>query len=230
MNKSPLISVLIPSYNCGRYIKQAVESVYAQNCADIEIIAVDDGSQDNTKEVLNQYPDVKYIYQNHQGISAARNNCLKNAKGAYIAFLDADDYWTDGKLKDQLRYFDNHPECMIVFTAFENFTENEGLKTSKMVRDEIDFGKTFKFPIQSALIKKEVFEKYGCFMTELPIKEDTEFFYRLQFNGVDLNHFIDKVYCRRRLHEKNSTLTVNFPMKSFLPFVVKYLRKNIMKG
>ncbi len=229
MNESPLISVLIPAYNAGKYIKQAIDSVFLQNYENIEIIVVDDGSEDNTKENVTSYPSVKYISQEHQGISVSRNNCLQNATGDYIAFLDADDYWLAGKLNAQLKYFNCNPKCQLVFTACEHFVENEELKNSKMVRDEMEFGKDFKFAIQSALIKKEIFKNYGNFMTQLPIKEDTEFFYRVKFYGVNVNHFIDKVYCMRRLHTKNSTFNVNFPMKSFLPFVTKYLRKTSVK-
>lgn len=229
MTKTPLISVLIPTYNSGQYIRQAIDSVFLQNYENIEIIVVDDGSEDNTKENVMRYPSVKYIYQEHQGISVARNNCLQNATGDYIAFLDADDYWLAGKLNAQLKYFNCNPKCQLVFTACEHFIENEELRNSKMVQNEMGFGNNFKFAIQSSLIKKEIFKDYGNFMTQLPIKEDTEFFYRIKFYGVNVNHFIDKVYCMRRLHTKNSTFNVKFPMKSFLPFVTKYLRKTSVK-
>lgn len=229
MTQSPLISVLIPAYNCGQYIKQAIDSVFLQNYENLEIIVVDDGSEDDTKENIMKFPAVKYCWQEHQGISAARNNCIKNASGDYIAFLDADDYWLAGKLDAQLKYFNDNPKCQIVFTACDNIVEDESLKNSKMIRDEMEFWNNFKFAIQSSLIKREIFADYGNFMTQLPIKEDTEFLYRIKFYGVNVNHFIDKVYCMRRLHGKNSTFNVNFPMKSFLPFVTKYLRKTAGK-
>jgi hypothetical protein len=95
-----------------------------------------------------------------------------------------------------------------------------------MVRDEMEFWNNFKFAIQSSLIKREIFADYGDFMTQLPIKEDTEFLYRIKFYGVNVNHFIDKVYCMRRLHAKNSTFNVNFPMKSFFAVCHEIFEKN----
>jgi len=84
---NPKVSVIIPTYNCARYIPEAIESVLNQTYKDFEIIVVDDGSTDNTKEVLNRYIIenlIKYIYQNNQGPGAARNTGIKAAKGEYV--------------------------------------------------------------------------------------------------------------------------------------------------
>ncbi|MDP2923090.1 MAG: glycosyltransferase [Candidatus Omnitrophota bacterium] len=95
------ISVIIPTFNCGKYISDAIKSVLSQRYTDYEIIVVDDGSIDNTKDILHSYIDkgiVKYIYQKNKGLPGARNTGIKEAKGEFIALLDADDEFMPGTL------------------------------------------------------------------------------------------------------------------------------------
>lgn len=87
----PLVSVIIPSYNHARFLPDAIESIQKQTYPNTEIIVVDDGSTDNTKEVLSHYPHLKYVYQNNQGLSAARNTGVRNSSADYVIFADADD-------------------------------------------------------------------------------------------------------------------------------------------
>ena len=105
MNK-PLVSVIMPVYNGEKYIRKAVESVYEQEVS-LELLVIDDGSTDHTEEVLSAYEgreDFRYI-KNEQNMGAAgsRNRGVGLAQGTYIAFLDADDWWESGKLKEQLK-------------------------------------------------------------------------------------------------------------------------------
>lgn len=100
----PVVSVIIPCYNHGRYLSEAIQSVLNQTYKWIEIIVVDDGSTDNTKHVAESFPNVKYVYQENQGLSAARNSGIVNSVGAYLVFLDADDLLVE----DALAYNLNH--------------------------------------------------------------------------------------------------------------------------
>lgn len=98
----PEISVVIPTYNAARYVGAAVDSVLAQTFTDLEVLVVDDGSEDNTREVLAPYGQpVRYLYQENAGVSAARNLGIAKSRGRYVAFLDADDTWLPGKLELQ---------------------------------------------------------------------------------------------------------------------------------
>src|SRR5215212_469876 len=92
INNGELISVVIPSYNHGNYLARAIESVLSQTYKNTEIIVIDDGSVDNTKQVAGDFPGVIYIYQHNQGLSAARNTGIDNSRGKYMLFLDADDW------------------------------------------------------------------------------------------------------------------------------------------
>ncbi len=95
----PTISVIIPTYNGARYIRQAIDSVLAQSYSDYEIIVVDDGSTDNTAEILWPYGDrITYLYQSNQKLPTARNNGITASKGKYLAFLDSDDLFLPDKL------------------------------------------------------------------------------------------------------------------------------------
>ena len=103
-NNDELISVIIPTYNRGYIIKKSIESVLAQTYTNFELIIVDDGSTDNTKQVIDEFKDyrIRYIFQNNAGACAARNKGISVSKGKYIAFHDSDDEWFPDKLKIQL--------------------------------------------------------------------------------------------------------------------------------
>lgn len=111
----PRISVIIPTYNCGKFIGQTLESVFAQTYRDYEVIVVDDGSTDKTCDVIDYWAKrIIYFEQSNRGPSAARNLAVLHATGEFLAYLDADDQWFPYKLERQIAYFDAHPECGLV--------------------------------------------------------------------------------------------------------------------
>ncbi len=225
MNENPLISVMMPTYNNAKYIKQAIESIYAQNYDNIEIIVVDDGSTDNTKEIVQQYKDIKYFYIEHKGIPFARNLVLEKSKGEYIAVLDSDDYWLPNKLNTQIQYFKDHPDCEIVFTKYKNIVDNEQIKKDRITINEKDRETAEKKHLPTALIKKSLFEKYGIFDENFQTGEDTELIYRFEKNGANLNHFIDENLYIRRLHGNNITFIVR---PKYSKYIMDLLRKGVL--
>lgn len=132
MKITPIVSIIIPTYNCIEYLPRAIKSVFEQNISNIEIIVIDDGSTDNTwswlcKESANR-PQIKPYKTASLGPSGARNYALNIAKGEYTAFLDADDYWLQGKLKTQLDYHKSNPTVVLSFTNYRHVdTENKDL-------------------------------------------------------------------------------------------------------
>src|SRR6185369_6881202 len=107
----PQVSVLIPAYNCGPYVAKAVESVLCQSYRNFEIIVVNDGSTDDTENVLLPYRDrIRYLAGENRGASAARNKAFRVSKGDLIAYLDADDLWQPEKLARQVELFEANPE------------------------------------------------------------------------------------------------------------------------
>lgn len=114
---NPLVSIIIPTYNYGRYLAKAVGSCLDQSYRDIEVIVIDDGSTDDTRSVVEGIDDrLVYVYQENRGVSAARNKGLALASGAFIAFLDSDDYLLPDSVAVRVEVLRKHPEVGVVFT------------------------------------------------------------------------------------------------------------------
>ena len=110
----PLVSVIIPVKNGKQYIHECIDSVLAQNYPALDIVVVDDGSDDYDYRLLTQLDArIRVFRRAGQGVSKARNFAMQQALGEFFAFLDADDVWFPGKLRAQLRYFDAHPEVAV---------------------------------------------------------------------------------------------------------------------
>ena len=120
----PLVSIVIPAYNADKYLSECVESCLVQSYPNFEIIVVDDGSTDNTKEVLRSYQGkIVYHYQENAGLAEARNTCHRIANGKYVAWLDADDIAHPERILLQALYLEKHREVVLVCTNFSAFDE-----------------------------------------------------------------------------------------------------------
>jgi len=122
-NNYPLVSIIIPTYNCERHILESVESSLVQSYPNLEIIVIDDGSTDNTEQILKPYFDrIKYIRKTNSGLAGARNVGIGIANGEYLAWLDSDDIAHPDRILIQAAYFSSHPDVVLVssdFTAFD---------------------------------------------------------------------------------------------------------------
>ena len=124
MKSQPLVSVVIPNYNYAIYLKQCIDSVLSQTYSNLEIILVDDGSNDNSLEVARQFEDkIKIVTQTNLGVNAARNNGIKEAVGEFIAICDSDDYWVNSKIERQMELFFKNPDLALVYCSY--FRTNE---------------------------------------------------------------------------------------------------------
>ena len=197
----PLISVIVVTYNRAHYIRDALDSIKRQTFKDYEIIVVDDGSTDNTKEVLASYGGIRYIYQEHGEISKARNTAVRAAKGKWIATIDSDDLWKEEKLQKQVDYLLAHPDCRIVYTEFSNFTDISENELNERQRDLLQIVEKWYLP--SALIDIKLFDEIGLYDETLTWGEDTDWMFRLKFARVDMEHHIDEVLYLRRVHTTN---------------------------
>ena len=182
---APLVSVVIPCYGQARFLGEAIESALAQTGASLDIIVVDDGSPDNTREVAARYPQARYVYQVNQGISAARNTGLRESHGEYIVFLDADDRLLPGAIAAGLACFARHPESAFVYGDFR-FMAESGTPLERRVRHQLDLdlygGLLRRNHIEmtsTVLFRRAVLEASGGFITELRSAEDYELLLRI---------------------------------------------------
>ena len=198
-----MVSVIIPTYNYGKYIMEAIESILSQTHQDFEILIVDDGSTDNTKSIVTRIasPKIRYIITEHFGIAHARNVGIQNSKGNYIAWLDADDIWTQEKLEKQLEYLMKHDDCEVVFCICRNFVDEGNTELTQRQKELLSADVSYAFP--SGLYRKEIFEKVGLFTEKLEYAEDTEWYYRAQVIGLDMKHRLDEICYLRRIHDGN---------------------------
>ena len=121
----PLISVIIPFYKNVGWLEEAVKSVYAQTYNNYEILLINDGSKESIDELLVEFPEIHYFYQENKGAGSARNKGISEAKGKYIAFLDSDDLWLPDKLWEQVRFMENHPGLMWAHCSYRTFGNGE---------------------------------------------------------------------------------------------------------
>lgn len=181
----PKVSVIIPTYNRHAMLKEAVESVLAQDYQHFELIVVDDGSTDLTPEILKSYrAAVTVIHQNNQGVSSARNTGIKAASGDLVAFLDSDDLWLPQKLSSQVDFFKSNPEALICQTQ-EIWIRN-GVRVNPKKQHQKASGMIFEPSLKLCLVspsavmmRASLFETVGLFDPDLPACEDYDLWLRI---------------------------------------------------
>lgn len=199
----PLFSVIIPVFNGEKYIGEALRSVFADSFHSFEIIVVDDGSTDNTANIVSSFPDVQYHFQSNQGVAVARNTGIGLARGKYIAFLDSDDVWVPGRFSCSLDVLESKPEVQYVLGQLIMFLE-EGCSKPKHIRDE-----WLEKPVDAAstsvlMARRAVFDHVGFFNPLYRTGQDTEWLLRANERGVG-SEKMPCLFIRRRLHANNLT-------------------------
>ena len=198
----PLVSVVLPVYNGEKFVAQAIESVLNQQYRPLQIIVVNDGSTDQSGDILGRYKDsVTYIEQENSGPPSARNRALQEADGEYITFIDQDDIWHPDKLKIQLLEFEKHKDLHIAIgfsikIPFYSF----GDLNSRGVKNRAKFD----LLLGSSLVKRSAFEVVDNFNNELLVGDDTDWFIRARENKLAISVHRDLVFYHR-LHENNFT-------------------------
>lgn len=179
--KQPLVSIITPCYNQGKYLAETIDSVLAQTYMNWEMIIVDDGSSDNSKEVANSYVKrdkrIIYIYQDNAGPSAARNKGVKMTSGKYLFFLDSDNKLAPQYFEIGIKYMEEHKKCTVFYTNINYFGKIKGLSNIHYTsyKDLL-----FLNSIDCAcIVRRNDFERIGGFDEQLLGYEDWEFFIRL---------------------------------------------------
>jgi glycosyltransferase involved in cell wall biosynthesis len=181
----PLVSVIIPTYNRCSLLGEAIASVQTQSYGCIEIVVVDDGSTDDTAEMLRGYGStLKVLEQPNRGVSAARNTGIRSTHGELIAFLDSDDYWLPNKVERQVQLFQHQPKAKICQTE-ETWVRNN-VRVNPRQRHTKYGGFIFEHTLPLCLIspsavmlRRELFEEVGLFDEKLPACEDYDLWLRI---------------------------------------------------
>ncbi len=206
----PLISVVVPTFNQSDYLEQAIESILNQTYSNIEVLVVNDGSTDNTPQILSKYtcnPTIKVLTQDNQGLAAARNAGIREARGAYIALLDSDDLMEPNRLEIQHNEMLANPAIDILYTAVLLIDEQG--KPIKIIRREaiepinflpMEFFRNQVPSPSTLLIKKEVFRK-ELFNPDYTLSEDLEWILRAAHTFIF--SYLDLPLTKYRRHAKN---------------------------
>lgn len=202
----PAVSVIIPTYNRGWILREAVDSVLAQDFDDFELIVVDDGSTDNTRDILASYHnDIIVLSQNNRGVSAARNRGIDKACASLIAFLDSDDLWKPQKLSRQVEFFNVHPEALICQT--EEIWVRNGVRVNPKKRHQKFSGLIFEPSLalclvspSAVMIRKKLFDTVGLFDERLPACEDYDLWLRVS-SRYPVHLLDDPLIVKRGGHE-----------------------------
>ncbi|MFC1646367.1 glycosyltransferase family 2 protein [Candidatus Omnitrophota bacterium] len=195
------ISVIVPTFNRALVLKKAIDSIICQTHQDFELIVVDDGSTEETKELISKYKqkinpstmlrvdaersrNIKYIYQKNKGPSSARNRGIRESRAKFIAFLDSDDWWTEDKLEIQLKAMQENPDYLI------SHTQEVWYRSGKLLNQKEKHKKFSGFifdrclsicavSMSTVMVKRELLEKVGLFDESLPCCEDYDFWLRV---------------------------------------------------
>jgi len=186
---APKVSVVIPTYNSAATVKEAIESVLCQTYADLEINVIDDGSTDDTEKMVRQFGDrIRYVKQMNQGVSAARNAGIKQARGEYIAFLDSDDIWLPEKLAEEIPFLESDPKLGLVYCDWSVVSGEGVLHSSYLKNLPAVSGYVFDELIQTGFIltsgvvvRRACLDDVGDFDKSLSIAQDYDLWLRISY-------------------------------------------------
>lgn len=204
-SNDPFVSIIIPAYNAAGYLKEAVDSALSQTYKNCEVVVVDDGSTDGTKNVLGSHVAdgrIKYIYQPNKGLASARNTGIRAAKGEFIALLDADDVFLPAKVGEQISALESRPDFGVCYSDLLHFTDppatratamRAGTEPRKFYHHRYGYPsgdilapllrRQFINPL-AVLARKSIFEEYGYFDENLRRSEDWDLWLRWAHAGV----------------------------------------------
>lgn len=245
INMRPQVTIIIPCYNCERYIEEAVNSILVQTYKNYEIIVINDGSTDDTSACLASYNNqVRYVYQSNQGVSAARNRGIELAQGKLVAFLDADDYFLPDKLEAQVAAFEADPDLGIVHSGWCRVDHNGNWLANvepwhEVPQLDLESWLLWKPVLPSAMMfRRDWLQWAGGFDPNFPQSEDTELILRLALMGCKATWLRRLTVCYRQhpesamykgLTQARSLLAMidNFFARSDLPKRLQWMEKSV---
>lgn len=222
------ISIIVPVYNVENFISTCIESILNQDYSNIELILVNDGSNDASGEICDQYSKkdkrVKVYHKENGGQSSARNLGIKMSTGDYIAFLDSDDFWIENKLNDMVKVLEKENPDLLMFKIYsyyessntykpfskeykESCFDDKGIKVlSNILEEDYDFGWC---PVWY-MIKNDVINNNNLVFPQGYLSEDVHYIFKLWNNVETVSYYNDFVYAYRRENENSTTHIASF--------------------
>ncbi len=226
----PLISVVIPTHNRADMLDEALRSVLAQSCRDFEVIVVDDGSIDHTRDVVGRYPErVRYLYQESRGCSCARNAAIQLSRGAYVAFLDDDDVWYPHKLELQSMILTDRADVDLVYGPARLVTGRERRLLSRRPPDpgtllEQLISSTWMIPAGASvvMVRKDTLQRSGLFDPSVWPFDDWDLWTRIALHGGRFA-WVDQPVAEYRMHQSNAVHDKRGMQASYIAVLEKAL-------
>lgn len=219
---TPTVSVITPAYNAARFISRAIESVLAQTFPDLELIVIDDGSTDGTPDIVRAYRDPRIVYlrQSSAGQGPARNRGIRACSGAYVTFLDADDFYLTSKVERQVQFLRTHPQYQVAYCGVLHYFEGR----PEVVYRSRERGRSGSLLPQllwmssinpnAAMIVREVLERAGRFNEVRYYPEEWEMWLKIALAGNQFGYIDEDLVVVEIREQSNTTMEIQPILKS----------------
>lgn len=227
---SPVVSVVVPVFNGEKYLAESLDSIFAQTYGNLEVIVVDDGSDDTSATIARSYASVKYIHQARAGVGAALNAGFRIATGTFFAGLDSDDLWVPNKIEWQMRVLDESPSVDVVFGHVEQFISPD-LDDSARQGVFCPRGAQPGPSICTILMRRESFLRVGWFSTDVKVGQFIDWYLRATELRLKIE-MLPQTVMHRRLHERNLGLVSQQSNSEYLRILKQSLdrRRSALSG
>jgi glycosyltransferase involved in cell wall biosynthesis len=231
MSNNPLVSVILIVRNGERYLAEAIESVLAQDYRPLEILVVDGQSTDKTAEIAQNFPLVRYIYQENIGSSNAYNIGINKALGEFISFISSDDKWMPTKLVKQVKYLIENPEYQYTISQTKFFLEPGYTLPPSLKPEFLEGGHAVRI-MEVLLARKTLFNRIGKLNPDITFSNDVDWYSRAQDAGIKMA-IIPEILLHKRVHSGSTTLvnkeTVKLELWSILKQSIARKREGTIK-
>lgn len=202
--ESPLVTVIIPSYNSEKFIRSTIESVLKQDYKNIEPIVIDGGSKDRTVKICREYEEIEFRNQPGTGISDALNYGIDISRGDIISFISSDDLWEKSKLTRQIELLINNPEIQLTVCKVKYFLESGCIVPSNFKKEFFEKD-TVQYILETLVVRKDLFRKVGIFDPSFSAGMDVDWFARIFDMHVPLK-IVNQTLVYKRVHDSNTAL------------------------